>query len=105
MNAPKTDVERNTMLALAESVEAGCSLQTQRSLQNVDENLLNYELIENLVAYILRTERTHGVQALIGRQPGQVRARKGQGQVGGREDLGSIRVCEISMYVMCLDWW
>ena len=34
-------------------------------MQNVDEEQINYELLESLVAYILRTEIARGPDALV----------------------------------------
>ena len=74
--------ERNTLLAIASAAEAASSVPTQRSLGNVDESLLNYELIDHLVSYILRTERTHGPQALVGQVVAAGHSRLGAGQLG-----------------------
>jgi ATP-dependent RNA helicase DHX57 len=40
---------------------------TQRSIANVDESLLNYELIEMLIGAIARAERENGAGALVAR--------------------------------------
>eukprot|EP00959_Pyramimonas_sp_CCMP1952_P374687 7847310-Pyramimonas_sp.AAC.1 len=64
------EAERNTLLALAHRAEGACSAATQRSLANVDEELLNFDLIENLLSYLLRTERARGEQAIVGQSAG-----------------------------------
>lgn len=40
-------------------------MQTQRSIQNVDETILNYDAMEQLVSSIIRTELTDGPNALV----------------------------------------
>ena len=51
--------------AHADLLMASYSDATRRSLQNVDEEQINYELLEALLAYILRTEAARGPDALV----------------------------------------
>ena len=51
--------------ALAEHALLQYSDGTRRSIANVDEEIINYQLIEQLVAYILNTELNHGSDALV----------------------------------------
>ena len=51
--------------ALADRELAKYSEGTRRSIGNVDETQINYELIEQLIAYILTTEADQGPHALV----------------------------------------
>jgi len=65
--ATQLEDERRRADLLAEAARAmnGYSMQTQRSIQNVDETILNYDAMEQLVSSIIRTELTDGPNALV----------------------------------------
>ena len=65
--ATQLEEERRRADLLAEATRAmnGYSMQTQRSIQNVDETILNYDAIEQLIGSIIRTELTDGPNALV----------------------------------------
>jgi ATP-dependent RNA helicase DHX57 len=56
---------RADAIALAEQALQRYSDATRRSIGNVDDSIINYELVEQLVAYICRTEATEGQYALV----------------------------------------
>jgi len=56
---------RTSLLAEASRALAGYSTQTQRSIQNVDESIINYDAIEQLISAIIRTEIEEGPSALV----------------------------------------
>ena len=106
------DRERARQDELAEASRRLCEYSdaTQRSIANVDESLLNYELIEMLLGAIARAEREGGEGALVARAadgavPGS-RASKGDspGAVlifmpGQMEITRLIRDCERSRHL------
>ena len=60
------DRVRNDMLAEASRCLANdYSAQTQRSIQNVDQTVINYDAIEQLIAHIIRVERAEGPSAFV----------------------------------------
>ena len=60
------DRVRNDMLAEASRCLANdYSAQTQRSIQNVDQTVINYDAIEQLLAHIIRVERAEGPSAFV----------------------------------------
>lgn len=65
----KTQIEeerrRADLLSEASRALDGYSQQTQRSIQNVDETIINYDAIEQLVGAIIRTELQDGPAALV----------------------------------------
>jgi len=65
--ATQLEEERRRADLLAEAARAmnGYSMQTQRSIQNVDETILNYDAIEQLISSIIRTELVDGPNALV----------------------------------------
>jgi len=68
--AKAADHERARQDELAEAsrlLSSAYSDATQRSMANVDESLLNYELIEMLIGAIARAEREGGEGALVAR--------------------------------------
>ena len=56
---------RADLLAEASRSLSRYSQPTQRSIQNVDESILNYDAIEQLIATIIRTELEEGPSALV----------------------------------------
>ena len=58
--------ERQTELALARKhLEENYSDDVKRSIQNVDESVLNYELIENTLSAIIRKEFKEGMESIV----------------------------------------
>ena len=58
--------ERQTELALARKyLENNYSDDVKRSIQNVDESILNYELIENALSAIIRKELKEGMESIV----------------------------------------
>ena len=71
---------RTSLLAGVSRV-GGYSTQTQRSIQNVDESIINYDAIEQLISAIIRTEIEEGPSALVpppvaGKKPKDVPLRR-----------------------------
>jgi hypothetical protein len=64
-SAEEAERKRQDELANAAAQLLEYSEPTQRSVANVDESLLNYDLIEQLLGSIIRTERTAGETALV----------------------------------------
>ena len=63
--AREMERKRQDELAAAAAQLSDYSEGTQRSVTNVDESLLNYDLIEQLLGSIIRTERSAGETALV----------------------------------------
>ena len=70
------------------------------------QSMLNFELIEHLLSYILRTERTHGPQALVGQVVAAGQSRLGKGQLGAvlvfLPGMAEIRKCARFLQVCCI---
>jgi hypothetical protein len=68
------------------------------------QSLLNFELIEQLLSYILRTERTQGPQALVGQVVAAGQSRLGKGQLGAvlvfLPGMAEIRKCARFLQVL-----
>ena len=102
---------RQDELAEASRRLAEYSEPTQRSIGNIDESLLNYELIEMLIASIINTEQTNGEHALVAAPaPGQEKNtnEKSLGAIliflpGQMEITRLIRNCERSRFLEAND--
>ena len=70
--------------------EASYGEATRRSIANVDESLLNYELIERLIAKIIRVELSEGERALVA--PSAAPGRGGKRSPGESDSKGAILV-------------
>jgi len=58
--------ERQTELALARKhLEENYSDEVKRSVQNVDESIMNYELIEHTLSAIIRKELKEGMESIV----------------------------------------
>ena len=67
MTPAQIEEERRRADLLSEASRAlnAYSVPTQRSIQNVDETIINYDAIEQLVGAIIRTELENGPSALV----------------------------------------
>ena len=81
---------------------------TQRSFANIDESLLNYDLIEQLIGSIIQTERANGEHALVAPPaPGKEKSSSDKKHLGAiliflpgqMEITRLIRNCERSRYL------
>lgn len=105
--AAEVERRRQDELAAAAASLAELSESTQRSIGNADESLLNFDLIEQLLGSIIRTERSAGETALVAPSMTAVEAsedRTGLGAVliflpGQAEIKKLIQRCERSRYL------
>ena len=96
-------------IAEASKLLLGYSESTQRSVANVDESLINYDLIEQFIGKIIRIERESGEAALVAKSAGDstLHSRQTLSQLGAiliflpgqAEIMRLIRSCAKSRYL------